>query len=250
MNKILKILLIPIIIISVTIISNITLFAKSNSNKKSISGGYIPSRFAVTPYTSLACLGYFTTEYTCEVNLLDSSKHLEADDHSTSSYTIGARFEICFFKNFIFTPEIEFQQNKIKSYSYNDEEIIYSKLPELNVGYTARYINIPLMINFYLSPNNGGSGFIGVGPKIHYNITKEKDQIFPVNPYFISGAVTIGVNAGDETGGFIMGIVAERTITNIYKDEDFLINNTKISSIFGKNLRIGAMFGFKIPIIK
>lgn len=267
MNKIIRIVILPIMIFLLFIMSNTILFASANNNKSiqhTENDKYIPSRFAFMPYASI---GYFTTDYNCDVNLFDGSNKLEAEastslitvvDKDTSflmdySYTVGAKFEIRVFKSLIFTPEIEFQQNKIRFYTFNDDDLVYSEIPELDVGYTSRYINIPLMLNFYYSSSYSVSRFIGIGPKIHYNITKEKDKIFPVNPYFISGSVVLGLIAGDEvTGsGLMIGLVADKTITNIYKDEDFISNyGTKVSSIFGKNFRIGAMMGLKFSIIK
>ena len=34
-------------------------------------------------------------------------------------------------------------------YTFNNDNLVYSEIPELDVGYTSRYINIPLMLNFY-----------------------------------------------------------------------------------------------------
>ena len=279
MNKIFKILSIPIIIISLIITSNTLLYSKSYDNDDM----YVPSRFAIIPYASI---GYFKTDYNCDVNLPDETKKLEAKAslkhttviHKDSSYayvvrrdtsyywdytyTIGAKFEIRIFKHFIFTPEIEFEKNKLKSYKFNDENLVYHKLPELNVGHTSRYINIPLLFNFYFGGDNLGVVYIGIGPKIHYNITKEEDQLFPVNPYFISGSAILGgITKGNKNkSGSIWGIFVDKTITNIYKDEVLQFTNhkdkdivtdrdIKVSSIFGKNLRIGLMLGWNFSII-
>ena len=238
MNIINKILLLSIMILSLFIMSNIFLFAE-----------YIPSKFAIIPYASI---GYFSTEYNCDVNLYDGTKKLEAKSNFDSSvifknYGIGVKFEIYITKSIIFTPEIELQQNKINSYRFNDNDIITFNLQELNVEAKSSYINIPLMLNFYFLNHF----YTGIGPKLHYNITNDDNQIFPVNPFVISGSAVLGGFLENEYGSFILGLFADRTLTNIYKNEDFITKyNNKISSIFGKNLRIGAIMGFKIPIIK
>ena len=247
MNIINKTLLVSVVILTFLITSKTILFAES----------YIPSKFAVIPYASV---GVDWSNYNCDINLLELSKHIEADGeppsiYSFSNFILGTRFEIRFFKNFVFTPEIEFQQSKIESYIFNDT--MSSELDELSVGHLSRNINLPLMLNFYFRGSSDRvARFIGVGPKIHYNITKEKDQILPVNPLAVSVAATIGLTTGDEgegskgSGSFI-GIVVDKSITNIYKDEDFITkNNMKISSIWGENLYIGLMLGINIPIIR
>ncbi|MBQ6269096.1 MAG: outer membrane beta-barrel protein [Bacteroidetes bacterium] len=222
--KSLKFSLIPMMVLALVMMSNTSLFAKTNY-------------FGLTPYASF---GYFASSYTCDVNLLILSTKLDAEATGTA-FKVGAQLEIPVTNTVTFTPAVEFQQAKVDSYSYKDNKISASDLPfSSDDGTTSQFINIPLMFNLYFSSDNSGL-FVGVGPKLNLNLSKEEDQVFSTNSLVVAGSATVGYQMKN---GLRLAAVADRTLTSIFNDEDS-INNNKITSISGNNLYIGAVIGYR-----
>ena len=238
MDKLNKRLLISVMILALIIISNSTLFANNIVNPGKLTFGvyYGP--------------GYYSTNLNCDLNL-ESSPKLEAKANSKidtnlnlifmDNFIVGAKVDYRISKKFYFSPTIEYQQNRVYSYTTNDEDILVND--ESDYGFTSRYLNIPIMFNVYFS--NGL--YVGIGPKLNINLSSDKDQIYPNNSFLVSGSATVGYNLGNY--GYI-GLVADRTLTNIYdNDEDVISNYPNIKSISGNNLYIGLVVGFKLRIL-
>ena len=145
----------------------------------------------------------------------------DVDHGMKPGYQFGLMMEYKFNPHFAIAPEVVFasQGGKSKALAFKvDDDFDFDGVTIADVKYTANYINVPLMLKFYATPEFS----IDFGPQVGFNVfnkAKVKGAKKSVDA-FVQARYTLG-------------------LTKVFKDEEVLGENK------AKNGNIQVAFGMK-----
>ncbi len=214
-----------LLIFSIPLMVYILIFSTSSNLFASNSFGLIP----------YAGYGYYNIKYTAEGEL----KFLEdvVDEQFTDNFDadgniwkVGVQLEIPIVSSLVFSPGVEYQQNSYK------KRLVLTMLDVANAKIESDevkelFLNIPLMLNFYLQEKNEGL-FIGIGPKLAFNFSDE-DKTISKNSMVVLAAANVGYQL---PMGLRIAAFADLSLTDM----------TDLKNIDVKNICAGVIVGFRL----
>ncbi len=214
MKKFLLFLTIPLMVCILNFSTSSNLFA-SNS-------------FGLIPY---AGYGYYNIKYNAEGTLKFLEEVLDKTNSSFDAdgnmWKIGVQLDIPLVNSLVFSPGIEYQQNSYKKRL--QVTTFAAKIESADV--TEQFFNIPLILNYYLQKNREGF-FIGVGPKLAFNLSDEEKTFSKKSMVILAAA-----NAGYQLpSGFRFAAFADLALTDM----------ADLDNINIKNICAGVIVGFRL----
>ncbi len=168
----------------------------------------------------------------------------DVDHGMKPGYQFGLMMEYKFNPHFAIAPEVVFasQGGKSKALAFKvDDDFDFDGVTIADVKYTANYINVPLMLKFYATPEFS----IDFGPQVGFNVfnkAKVKGAKKSVDVKDMTQTVDFGLGLGATYNLTENAFVQARYtmgLTKVFKDEEVLGENK------AKNGNIQVAFGMK-----
>ena len=156
------------------------------------------------------------------------------------SYQVGALLEYKFTNNFAIAPEVVFasQGGKFKiGHSFMGIDLSRFGVKDVDVTYYTNYINLPVMLKFYATPNFA----IDFGPQVGFNVYSKATAS--------DGDDSVTYDLGDITNtvDFGLGLGATYSLTeNAFVQARYTLGLTKVfDGGEAKNGNVQIAFGWK-----